>query len=158
MRLYLLTAPYNCHNVLLQCDIRSGCRRLTKWNLDSSSGVPLYLQLKQQIIQQIIRGEWEPGYQLPTVRQMAVDVSINVNTVSRVYQEVERDGYIRTQQGKGTFVRQQDAWATGADARASLVRKFTEIVVEMAQANGITLSELVSELRRVEETDKTNGG
>lgn len=90
---------------------------MTDWQLDPSSGVPLYLQLKQQIIQRIIRGEWEPGYQLPTVRQLAVDVRINVNTVSRVYQEVERDGYIRTQQGKGTFVRSQEAWLEGIPER-----------------------------------------
>lgn len=121
---------------------------MTDWRLDASSGIPLYLQLKQQIIQRIIQGDWPPGYQLPTVRQLAVDVRINVNTVSRVYQEVERDGYIRTQQGKGTFVLSQGTWAEGPDARLSLIDKFSTVVIEMAQANGITVDELIAGLKR----------
>jgi GntR family transcriptional regulator len=126
---------------------------VTKWRLDASSGVPLYLQLKQQIIQRIIQGEWEPGHQLPTVRQLAVDVSINVNTVSRVYQEVERDGFIRTQQGKGTFVRQSDEWVEGPDGRIKVVDKFASLVAEMAQTQGITLTELVNALQALRNSD-----
>lgn len=126
---------------------------MTKWRLDASSGVPLYLQLKQQIIQRIIQGEWEPGHQLPTVRQLAVDVSINVNTVSRVYQEVERDGFIRTQQGKGTFVRQPDEWVEGPGGRIRVVEKFASLVAEMAQTQGITLTELVNALQALRNSD-----
>jgi GntR family transcriptional regulator len=122
---------------------------VTKWRLDVSSGVPLYLQLKQQIIQRIIQGEWEPGYQLPTVRQLAVDLSINVNTVSRVYQEVEREGFIRTQQGKGTFVRHPDEWTEGSDGRTKMVEKVASLVAEMVQTQGITLTELVNALQRL---------
>lgn len=122
---------------------------MESWNLDTSSGIPLYLQLKQQIIQRIIRGDWAPGYRLPTVRQLAVDVRINVNTVSRVYQEVERDGFIRSQQGKGTFVRPQDDWTEGANSKESLVNKFSVLIAEMADANGITLSELVTGLQQL---------
>lgn len=129
---------------------------MTNWRLDPSSGIPLYLQLKQQIIQRIIQGDWPPGHQLPTVRQLAVDVRINVNTVSRVYQEVERDGFIRTQQGKGTFVRPQETWALGPDMRASLIDKFCSVVIEMADANGITIQALIEGLkRRIDENDRT---
>ncbi|WAH36931.1 GntR family transcriptional regulator [Alicyclobacillus dauci] len=120
---------------------------MTEWQLDTSSGVPLYLQMKQNIIQKIITGEWPPGYQLPTVRQLAVDVRINVNTVSRVYAEVERDGYIRTQQGKGTFVRDRGEWAERPGERVALVEKFVTLVVEMAQAQGITRAELLAALQ-----------
>lgn len=126
---------------------------MEKWELDAGSGIPLYLQLKQQITQRIMRGDWPPGYQLPTVRQLAVDISINVNTVSRVYQEVERDGFIRTQQGKGTFVRPKEAWAGGADSREGLVNKFAALVSEMAWANGITIQELIASLQRQLNTD-----
>ncbi len=122
---------------------------MVNWSLDASTGIPLYLQLKQQIIQRIIQGEWEAGYQLPTVRQMAVDISINVNTVSRVYQEVEREGFIRTQQGKGTFVRPQEDWMGGADSRESIVNKISTVIAEMAQANGVTLLELIAGLQRL---------
>lgn len=122
---------------------------MSLWRLDAGSGVPLYLQLKQQVIQKIIRGDWEPGHQLPTVRQMAVDVSINVNTVSRVYAECERDGFIRTQQGKGTFVRHSDEWAEGPDSRARVVEKVAQLVSEMAQAQGISLAELQAALAKL---------
>lgn len=120
---------------------------MTTWRLDVGSGIPLYLQLKQQIIQRVMTGEWKPGYQLPTVRQLSVELSINVNTVSRVYQEVEREGFIRTQQGKGTFVRNADGWAESPDARAKLVRKFASLVVDMAQAQGIGVAELMAALQ-----------
>ncbi|WDL98461.1 GntR family transcriptional regulator [Alicyclobacillus sp. ALC3] len=127
---------------------------MEEWRLDARSGIPLYLQLKQQIIQKIVQGDWEPGYQLPTVRQLAVDITINVNTVSRVYQEVEREGFIRTQQGKGTFVRPQEEWAKGANSRENLVSKFSSVIAEMAHANGITLSELISGLQSLIDSGK----
>lgn len=122
---------------------------MIEWQLDLQSGVPLYLQLKQRIIQRIIQGTWPPGHQLPTVRQMAVDVKINVNTVARVYNEVEREGYIRTQQGKGTFVRETKAWWDGARNHESIVLDFARLVQGMASAQGISIAELIASLREV---------
>ncbi len=120
---------------------------MSEWQLDLRSGVPLYLQLKQKIIQKIIEGTWPPGHQLPTVRQMAADVKINVNTVARVYNEVEREGYIRTQQGKGTFVREPDSWWKKAKTRESMVGDFAKLVRDMANAQGISLNELIQALK-----------
>ncbi len=120
---------------------------MSEWQLDLRSGVPLYLQLKQKIIQKIIEGTWPPGHQLPTVRQMAADVKINVNTVARVYNEVEREGYIRTQQGKGTFVREPDSWWEKAKTRESMVGDFAKLVRDMANAQGISLNELIHALK-----------
>ncbi len=120
---------------------------MSEWQLDLRSGVPLYLQLKQKIIQKIIEGTWPPGHQLPTVRQMAADVKINVNTVARVYNEVEREGYIRTQQGKGTFVREPDSWWEKAKTRESMVGDFAKLVRDMANAQGISLNELIQALK-----------
>jgi GntR family transcriptional regulator len=68
------------------------------------SGIPIYHQIKEQIKLGIATGHLEPGTQLPTVRQLAVQLEINANTVSRVYSELEAEGYLLSQQGRGTFV------------------------------------------------------
>ncbi|MBS4025578.1 MAG: GntR family transcriptional regulator [Clostridia bacterium] len=68
------------------------------------SGIPIYHQIKEQIKLGIATGQLEPGTQLPTVRQLAVQLEINANTVSRVYSELESEGYLLSQQGRGTFV------------------------------------------------------
>jgi GntR family transcriptional regulator len=72
--------------------------------LDYTSGVPIYIQLKDAINTAIRTGAFHQGAQLPTVRQMAVELKINANTVSRAYMELEREGVIASQQGRGTFV------------------------------------------------------
>lgn len=120
---------------------------MNKWQLNTGSGVPIYLQLKQQIIQKILLGDWPPGHQLPTVRQLAVDVRINVNTVSRVYAEVEREGLITTQQGRGTFVSSPFSEEHSPESRAQVTQKFVELVIQMALAQGISVQELVEGLQ-----------
>lgn len=70
----------------------------------NKSGIPIYLQLKEQIKLAMATGQLEAGTQLPTVRQLAVQLEINANTVSRVYSELEVEGYLLSQQGRGTFV------------------------------------------------------
>lgn len=72
--------------------------------LDPKSGVPIYIQLKEGLKSLIIKGAYPAGSQLPTVRQLAVELRINSNTVARSYTELEREGIISTQQGRGTFV------------------------------------------------------
>ncbi|HEX3011313.1 MAG TPA: GntR family transcriptional regulator [Syntrophomonadaceae bacterium] len=72
--------------------------------IDSKSPIPIYVQLKEKLKYAIESGTINPGDQLPTVRQMAVDLKINLNTVRKVYHELEDEGYISTRQGKGTFV------------------------------------------------------
>ncbi|KPV44738.1 GntR family transcriptional regulator [Alicyclobacillus ferrooxydans] len=119
---------------------------MSDWSLDGSSGVPLYVQLRQQIISRIITGEWPPGFQLPTVRQLAVDVRINVNTVSKVYSQVEQEGFIVTQKGKGTFVRSELSWRQSAQGRGEELQQFAKLVKEMADAQGISLGELMEVL------------
>src|SRR5665647_1496613 len=72
--------------------------------LDHTSGVPIYVQLKEAINTAVRTGVFCQGAQLPTVRQMAVQLMINANTVSRAYAELEREGVISSQQGRGTFI------------------------------------------------------
>ena len=71
--------------------------------IDEESGIPIWLQLRNRLIYLITSGAFAPGDKLPTMRQLAVDLGINYNTVSRVYQDIERDGYIISQRGRGTF-------------------------------------------------------
>ncbi len=75
-----------------------------QYYIDSKSGIPIYIQLKEQIKQCIVSGSMEAGDRLPTVRKLAVDLTINPNTVSRVYKELEKEGLIKTKRGVGTFV------------------------------------------------------
>jgi GntR family transcriptional regulator len=87
------------------------------FTVDPRSGVPLYLQLIEQITRAVALGTLAPGEQLPTVKALALDLTINPNTVARVYRELERDGVIETSPGRGSFVR---AGGTPAQARRAV--------------------------------------
>src|ERR1700757_2406470 len=82
--------------------------RLFRFRLDGASGVPVYRQLIDQVQAGIASGSLRAGDQLPTVRQVAVDLSINPNTVVRAYRELEIRGVLETQQGTGTFISRQE--------------------------------------------------
>src|SRR5579871_5895501 len=81
--------------------------RSFQFQLDMGSGVPVYRQIIDQVLGGIAAGALKPGDQLPTVRQLAVDLSINPNTVVRAYRELEIRGVLDTQQGSGTFISHQ---------------------------------------------------
>lgn len=72
--------------------------------LDFRSGVPIYVQIMDQIKHLVAAGSLNPGDQLPTVRQLAADLRINFNTVARAYRLLDHEGLISTQQGRGTFI------------------------------------------------------
>jgi len=65
---------------------------------------PMYLQIMEQIKQRVAVGEWRPGHEIPSIRQLAVDLTVSVITVKRAYLELEREGVILTQHGKGSIV------------------------------------------------------
>jgi len=72
-------------------------------SVDPCSEVPIYVQIKNQIRLRVDRGELKHGEQLPTVRELALALNINANTVSRVYADLEREGYLSRRRGVGTF-------------------------------------------------------
>lgn len=72
--------------------------------IDADSGIPIWLQLRNRLVYLISSGRFQTGDKLPTVRDLAVTLGINYNTVSKVYQDIERDGYIASFRGRGTFV------------------------------------------------------
>jgi GntR family transcriptional regulator len=75
------------------------------FTVDPRSGVPLYLQLIEQVKRAVALGTLGPGEQLPTVKALALDLTINPNTVARAYRDLEHDGVIETSPGRGSFVR-----------------------------------------------------
>ena len=114
--------------------------------LDLHSGMPVYRQIMDQVRGGIASGALTPGDQLPTVRQLAVDLAINPNTVVRAYRELELGGLLETHQGTGTLISAQ----TMKRADAQRERQLEQIVadsVARAGAAGFTLDELIDELR-----------
>jgi GntR family transcriptional regulator len=121
--------------------------------LDMRSGVPVYRQLIDQILTAIAYGTLSGGDQLPTVRQVAVDLAINPNTVLRAYRELEIRGVLSTQQGTGTFVTDQKVKAGEAQRRRRLSQMAGEFVAR-AGAEGFSLVELLDVLRDLQEENK----
>jgi GntR family transcriptional regulator len=113
--------------------------------LDLHSGVPIYRQIIDQVMGGIAAGSLEPGHQLPTVRQLAVDLSINPNTVVRAYRELEIRGILETQQGTGTFISRLKIKPDEIERRRLLNQLVTEFVAR-AGAAGFTIEELLEQL------------
>ena len=114
--------------------------------LDLHSGMPVYRQIMDQVRGAIASGALTPGDQLPTVRQLAVDLEINPNTVMRAYREMEIRGILDTQQGTGTFVSQQKI-ERDAIERSRGLEQLVEEFAAKAGASGFNLEELMMALR-----------
>lgn len=82
---------------------------LASFEIDYSSGLPVWIQVKNRVAYLIGTGEYQVGDRLPTVRALAVDLDISYNTVNRAYMDLEREGYISTRKGRGTFVAERHA-------------------------------------------------
>jgi GntR family transcriptional regulator len=116
-----------------------------QFRLDLRSGVPAYRQVIDQVLVGVAAGNLAPGDQLPTVRQLAVDLSINPNTVVRAYKELEIRGLLTTQQGTGTFLTAKKVKQDEAQRQ----RRLTQLVGDMvarAAAEGFTLTEIMGRL------------
>jgi GntR family transcriptional regulator len=114
--------------------------------LDLASGVPAYRQIIDQILGAIASGSLAGGNQLPTVRQLAVDLSINPNTVVRAYRELEIRGVLSTQQGIGTFVTEQPIQPDEATRQRQLDQIVGDALAR-AGAAGLTADELIARLQ-----------
>jgi len=87
------------------------------FKINPASGIPIYLQIGQQIKTAVASGALQPGDQLPSVRELALELTINPNTAAKAYQELEREGIITTIRGKGTFIANQE---TPLNSKANL--------------------------------------
>jgi GntR family transcriptional regulator len=116
--------------------------------VDTTSALPIYAQVMEQIRKAIAGGALGPGDQLPTVRQLAVELRINPNTVARVYKELEHQGLIATRQGSGTFVASKQPRVTDEQRSAGL-RRVVRSAMGEAVMLGFTQSELVQAIREI---------
>jgi GntR family transcriptional regulator len=117
-------------------------------SIDTRDRTPIYAQLNRALRAAIAAGRLRLGDQLPTVRQLAVDLRINANTVARVYADLERDGVLETRRGVGSFVRAGPAQARSADEHSRRLKAFVTRMLGDAASAGFTLDELAAELDR----------
>lgn len=116
------------------------------FRLDAHSGVPVYRQLIDQVLGAVATGTLRTGDQLPTVRQVAVDLAINPNTVLRAYREMEIRGVLDTQQGAGTFIAEKHDGLPREERERQLMQLAGEFV-SRAGLLGFSVEELMERLR-----------
>lgn len=107
------------------------------FTVDPHSGVPMYLQLIEQVKRSVALGVLAPGEQLPTVKQLATNLTINPNTVARVYRELERDGVIETSPGRGSFIRANGGVGNATRAAADVASAAIDAAVREVKSIGI---------------------
>ena len=127
---------------------RSGNAQGFQLKLDMHSGVPVYRQIIDQVRGGMAAGTLTAGDQLPTVRQLAVDLAINPNTVMRAYRELELGGVLETQQGTGTFISEKKINRNEAERERQLGQLAGEFAAR-AGAAGFTVEELLDRLREL---------
>ncbi|HPT28715.1 MAG TPA: GntR family transcriptional regulator [Bryobacteraceae bacterium] len=132
--------------------------------LEGGSGVPVYRQIIDQVMGGVAAGALSGGAQLPTVRQLAVDLAVNPNTVMRAYRELELRGVVETQQGVGTYVTAQRVERDEVARQARLGRLAADTAAR-AGAEGFSLQELIERLAEMtagggesQETKKKENG
>jgi GntR family transcriptional regulator len=115
-------------------------------SIDPHDATPIYAQLERALRAAIATGRMQPGDQLPTVRQLAVELRVNANTVARVYAELERAGVIETRRGVGSFISATPAEARPPREHERRLRAFVTRVLADADAAGFTVDEIAAAL------------
>jgi GntR family transcriptional regulator len=125
--------------------------------LEIESKVPIYIQLEEQIRAMIAAGQLQPGDQLPTIRELAADLRVNYNTIARVYLDLDRDGIISTQRGRGTFVAGVPDEEQMEKQRQEKLQAIVRTALDEARALGYVVDEIATviteELTRWRESD-----
>jgi GntR family transcriptional regulator len=125
---------------------------MVEFKLDLKSGVPFHRQIVDQIRYGIASDRLMPGEQLPTVRELAVHLQVNPNTVRKAYSELEILGILNTQQGTGTFVSHQQV-EIGEDEKKRMLRQICDELVARGSQYGFTAREIVTHMQRRLEND-----
>jgi len=109
--------------------------------IDPRSHVPIYLQIAEEVRSAVAAGLYRPGDALPSLRALAIDVQVNPNTVQRAYDELEREGLVYSQRGKGLYVAEQGT--TSAQTRTQqAVRRALEEGIRAARAAGMSVPQV----------------
>ena len=105
---------------------------------------PMYLQIIEQIRQRIAVGDWQPAYEMPSIRALAASLQVSVITVKRAYLELERDGVIVTRQGKGSFV--ADTADLSTQLRRNELDERLSAAADLGYQLGMTADEIAARL------------
>lgn len=116
--------------------------------LDFRSGIPIYVQIMDQIKDLIATGELQPDDQLPTVRQLASDLRVNFNTVARAYRLMDEAGLISTQHGRGTYILSPPDEEAGERIRRQALRGLTRNYLAHAHRLGFSQVEVMEDLHQ----------
>ena len=116
-------------------------------SIDARDPTPIYAQLERSFRAAIAAGRLRPGDQLPTVRELAVQLKVNANTVARVYAGLERSGVLETRRGVGSFVRMGAHAVRPPDEHARRLRAFLTRVLADADAHGFTADDVAAALQ-----------
>ncbi len=119
---------------------------LDKLTVDDRSGVPVWVQIRNFLIFQIRSGQLRPGDTLPTVRQLAVDLGVNYNTIHKVYQDLETDGLINSGRGRRSTIADIDS--ASLELPESPIDAVIEELARVARESGVTRQDVMT---RVEE-------
>ena len=126
---------------------------MIKFLLDYSSGIPIYRQIIDQIRFGISSGQLKLGEQLPTVRALAVELKVNLNTVSKAYKELEIKNILETQQGTGTFISKTDH-VVPEEEREDKLKEICTQFSSVVLSYGFSLNEVIRELKDNETSKK----
>ncbi len=126
---------------------------MIKFILDYSSGVPVYRQIIDQIKFGIASGQLKLGEQLPTVRALAVELKVNLNTVSKAYKELEIKNILETQQGTGTFINKTEHVVLEKE-REDKLKEICMQFSSVALSFGFSIDEVIQELKDIETPKK----
>ncbi|MBN1180084.1 MAG: GntR family transcriptional regulator [Anaerolineae bacterium] len=116
--------------------------------VEPESKVPIYVQIEEQLRSMVAAGQLRPGDQLPTIRQLATDLRINYNTVARAYLDLDREGVITTQRGRGTFVAGVPDEEEMAHLREEQLLSILHTSLEEAQRLGYSPAEVAAAFER----------
>ena len=119
----------------------------SEFQVNAAHPMPIYAQLEQTIRFAIATGKLRVGERLPTVRQLAVDLRVNANTVAKVYAELERAGVVETKRGVGTFVSEHHTKAVSHGDHQKRLKDLTDRFIEEAAAHGFSIDDLIDQLQ-----------
>lgn len=124
-----------------------------KMIISNSSSIPIYEQIKKSIINQILEGELSEDELLPSIRVLAQDIKISAMTIKKAYDELEKEGYLKSIQGKGTFVAPKNTELAKEQAQKD-IEKYIEKIVDISNRFGIDENDVIEMLKMIYEEGK----
>lgn len=113
--------------------------------ISNTSNIPIYEQIKKGIINEIIKGNLEENEMLPSIRTLAKDIHISIMTIKKAYDELECEGYIKTTQGKGSFVSPKNLELI-KEQKHKEIEDYLNKIIEISNQYGITKNEIIETL------------